>query len=420
MERSLPAPTAFNIDATDLYSEWKHWSSAFEIYSIASDQQKKDAAVQRATMLHCLGPAVQCIFNTLPGEHKSLEEAKTALNGYFASKRNMVAERYKVRSRAQKADELFDAYLMSLRELVKSCDFGTLEEMIQDQIVEKCSSQTLKQKLLQQEDLDLAKTVRIKRNAETAVQEARLLSQGTRENPIQIDHVHASRGSQAKTFSCYRCGGTDRHAPDECGTIKSRYNKCKKVGHLQRVCRSKSKADQRKGKKGKEKKPPMKVRCLNPKRGTDWLENSSDDETEEPVLSLNNGDSSITVRINKQRIKMIVDTGSKYDIISSELRKTQFKNYELSQTQKRFTAYGQKDPLKCKGYFNAAIRVGNKAVNSKIYVTEGKAESLLERDSSFKLGILTQVNSVGQNSNQSELDSLLKAYDDVFQGLGKN
>ena len=27
MERSLPAPTAFNIDAIDLYSEWEHWSS---------------------------------------------------------------------------------------------------------------------------------------------------------------------------------------------------------------------------------------------------------------------------------------------------------------------------------------------------------------------------------------------------------
>ena len=98
--------------------------------------------------------------------------------------------------------------------------------------------------------------------AETAVQEARWLSQGTRENPIHIDHVHASRGSQAKTFSCYRSGGTDGHAPDECGAIKSRCNKCKKVGHLRRVCRSKSKADQRKDKKWKEKKPPMKVRTF--------------------------------------------------------------------------------------------------------------------------------------------------------------
>ena len=256
MECSLPAPTAFNIDATNLYSEWKHWSSAFEIYSIASDLKEKEDAAQRATMLHCLGPAVQRIFNTLPGEHKSLEEAKTALNGYFAPKRNVVAERYKFRSRAQ------------------------------------------------------------------------------------------------------------------------------------RVCRSRSKADQRKGKKGKEKKPPMKVRSLNSKPSTDWLENSSDDESEVPVLSLNNSDSSITARIYEQRIKMIVDTGSKYDIISSELHKTQFKNYELSQTQKRFTAYGQKDPLKCKGYFNTAIRLGDKTVSSKIYVIEGNAESLLGGDSSFKVGIL--------------------------------
>ena len=140
--------------------------------STRSNLQKKEDAFQRATMLYCLGPAVQRIFNTLPGEHKSLGEAKTALNGYFAPKRNVVVERYEFRSRAQKADESFDAYLTSPRELVKSCDFGTLEEKItRDQTVEKCSSQTLKQKLLQQEDLDLAKTVKIARNAETAVQE---------------------------------------------------------------------------------------------------------------------------------------------------------------------------------------------------------------------------------------------------------
>ena len=99
----------------------------------------------------------------------------------------------------------------------------------------------------------------------------------------------------------------------------------------------------------------MKVRSLNSKPGTDWLENSSDDESEELVLFLNNGDSSITVRINEQRIKMIVDTGSKYHIIFSDLHKVQFKNYELSQTQERFTAYGQKDPLNFNGYLTLPL-----------------------------------------------------------------
>ena len=43
------------------------------------------------------------------GEHKMLEEVKATLSGYFAPKRNVVAERYKFRSRAQKPDESIEA-----------------------------------------------------------------------------------------------------------------------------------------------------------------------------------------------------------------------------------------------------------------------------------------------------------------------
>jgi len=115
---------------------------------------------------------------------------------------------------------------------------------------------------------------------------------------------------------------------------------------------------------------------------------------------------------------MIVDTGCKYNIISSALYRSQFRNFELYPTEKRFTAYGQKDPLQCKGYFNASIQTNNNVVNAKVYVIAGNAESLLGRDSSFKLHVLTQVNSVNRDST-SELDSLLKEYSDIFEGLGR-
>ena len=58
MERSLPALTAINIDATDLYSEWKHWSGTFEIYLIASDLQKKEDAVREPRC--CIALTTQC------------------------------------------------------------------------------------------------------------------------------------------------------------------------------------------------------------------------------------------------------------------------------------------------------------------------------------------------------------------------
>ena len=80
--------------------------------------------------------------------------------------------------------------------------------------------------------------------------------------------------------------------------------------------------------------------------------------------------------------------------------------------------YGQKEPINCKGCFNADITTGDKTLNAKVSVIDGNAESLLGQDSTIKLEILTQVNSVSRTSaDQSELDTLLK---DVFQGLGSH
>ena len=122
---------------------------------------------------------------------KTLEEAEKALEQYFALKRNVVAERYKFHSRKQNSDEPIDAYLSSLRELAKAREFGEFEdEMIRDQIVKKCHSTNLKERLLAQDSLDLAKTIRIARSNEHAVQETRMLTGlGTKDDPINIDRI---------------------------------------------------------------------------------------------------------------------------------------------------------------------------------------------------------------------------------------
>lgn len=240
MERSLTltAPTPLNIDAADLYCEWKHWINAFDIYAIATELTTKDDSIQRATLLHCLGPAAQRIFSTLPGDNRKLDETKQALENYFAPKRNVVSEQYKFRSREQKPEESIDAYLSALRELAKSCDFGILEEeMIRDQIMEKCASKILREKLLHQEDLDLTKAMKQARIVESSKRDASLIAKGTKDDPIPIDQVSTARKPEQK-FSCFRCGGVDGHSPSECGAINLKCNACCKIGHLARVCRS--------------------------------------------------------------------------------------------------------------------------------------------------------------------------------------
>ena len=75
----------------------------------------------------------------------------------------------------------------------------------------------------------------------------------------------------------------------------------------------------------------------------------------------------------------------------------------------------------CNGYFDVTLRKGDSVCTTVLYVIEGHGESLLGRDSSLKLGVLKQVNSVGssQSNRQSELVSLLHEFDDLFHGLGK-
>ena len=302
--------------------------------------------------------------------------------------------------------------------------------MIRNQIVKKCASKSLRQKLLTQDDLALTKTI-IARSEETSSKDASMIANETKEDPISVDKVNAKKptdGADEKRFICYRCGGLDGHSPNECGAINSRCNSCKKMGHLARVCKStKIKGDQnndrKQGKKSRKnpKKTDRRVRNL---QAAEWLSSEGSTDENEPVFSMNNKDSSVQVKMNRQKIRMIVDTGCKYNIISSQLYNAQFKSHELRPSKKQFIAYGQKDPLNCKGYFTATIKEGKKEIRANVYVLHGHSESLLGRDSSFNLQIIS-VNvvqdkpSLPKTSENNELDSLLREFDEIFCGMGK-
>ena len=407
-ESVLPPPKKFNIDATDAYIEWKAWIESFNIYAVTVELAEKSDSVQTATMLHCLGPAVQRIFRTLPGRKEKYKEAVEVLEAYFAPKRNVVAERYKFRSRKQDADEPIDAYLTSLRELVKTCEFGTLEdEMLRDHIVEKCNSEQLKRKLLAQEDLDLAKALRIARSSESAIKEARLLAgHETKDHVVSVNRFNNPNKEDKnynENFKCYRCGGVN-HKPGECRAKNMKCNNCQKVGYFARVCRSKTvsrnlyESQMPMGKKkDKTRKKIRAIRRKDAEESQSCSESCSESESaEEYVLFMEGHDSHIQVMVNGRKIKMVADTGCRQNIISSQLYTEQFKGHSLERTTKEFVAYGQKKPLTCLGRFKANLKAGMTSICSYVYVIEGQAESLLGRKCCFDLEIFKQIKFVKQ------------------------
>lgn len=160
--------------------------------------------------------------------------------------------------------------------------------------------------------MNLAKALKIVQSTEAATQEAILLWSGTKEDSIQINYVAHRSKPPSKPNNCYQCGAADGHSPSECGAMNSKCNACKKVRHLQKVCRSMTKTAgqnwhkqwERPAKKDKE-HGFYKICSLKTKS---WLLNNSDDENE-PMLFFHNSDSSITVQLNDQRTRMIVNTG---------------------------------------------------------------------------------------------------------------
>ncbi|KAI4903715.1 hypothetical protein NFI96_030773, partial [Prochilodus magdalenae] len=153
------------------------WKKLFDNYLLAIGGSEFPAERKRALLIHCLGTEGNRIYSTLPLENDDYEGSVKALEKHFSPKLNIVAERYRFRQRAQAVGESIDHYVAALRELVKKCQFGAMEdEMLRDQIVEKTNSSRIRERLLMEEDLKLDKTLDVARRTEAAIADAKTIS----------------------------------------------------------------------------------------------------------------------------------------------------------------------------------------------------------------------------------------------------
>ncbi|UYV63208.1 K02A2.6-like, partial [Cordylochernes scorpioides] len=375
------------------------------------------------------GPNVQRIFLNLPDEKENYEQTKMALDKYFTPHKNVVTERFKFRQRVQKDDESIDNYLISLRELSKSCEFGNLEaDMIRDQIIEKCNNKKLKEKLLQQENLTLSKTIDIARMLEISRKEIRLLEPQNDQtlNRVQIkpkkhyNDYNFNKGiftnqdtpsfSGASKPKCYRCG-LDTHSAQECGAKKMTCSYCNKLGHFFRACRNRPNQNNNRNHKSFNQ---TKVKTIQEENKTEVGE-SSDEYT-----YYTGAENKEKVQIDGSEINMIIDTGSDRTFISYNKMLELYGHKimpKLHDTTRTFFAYGQDRPLPCYGYFNSVISWKENSISEEIYVIDKKVESLLGGKASFELGIIKRVNHVNE-SMSTNIETLVQEHEHLFHGLG--
>ncbi|XP_023240271.1 uncharacterized protein LOC111638746 [Centruroides sculpturatus] len=150
---------------------WSLWKQRFDIYATAIDLPAKSILQQQAILLHIIREKGLEIYNNFHLEENAtnltVDEILAKFMDHFQPYKNTIYSRYVFFSLVQKSGQTVDEFVTELRTKAQGCDFGTLtESLIRGRIVLGTQDDSIRQKMLQDPTLTLAKAIDMARASE--------------------------------------------------------------------------------------------------------------------------------------------------------------------------------------------------------------------------------------------------------------
>lgn len=170
---SLKPPKPIQLDSNQNLSEvWKKWKSAFQIFIQATESTEKPDVVKSSILLHCLGPHAKELYDTFQfpeGEELNYDEIISKFDAHFNPRKNLTFNRYNFLTAKQDEAETFDEFYTRLRKLSEDCEFGALRNsLLKDLVIIGIRDKKLKERFLQENDIDLATVLKNGRACEAS------------------------------------------------------------------------------------------------------------------------------------------------------------------------------------------------------------------------------------------------------------
>ncbi|XP_077862565.1 uncharacterized protein LOC144344556 [Saccoglossus kowalevskii] len=263
MTTGLKAPGPLQLEG-NIHENYKNWLRAYDIYAIASGVTTKDEKVQCNVFLHVAGYAAQKVHATWSFTDEDIDKIaplRDKFLNYCKGKRNITVIRYVFNSTIQNPGETFDTFFTELRQKVKDCEYNTLENsLLCDCIVCGIRDESVREKLLQTEDLTLEKAVNICRLSEISASQLKTpeasvhaVKQNGRfyrhraQRPAKTRFQDNDEKSIARdSKKCRNCGGPFHANRANCPAYGKECLYCHKLGHFRSVCKSRSRFNKRK------------------------------------------------------------------------------------------------------------------------------------------------------------------------------
>ena len=200
-------------------------------------------------ILVSMGPQAIELFDnwTLTEEQRhNPQDVWSAFQNYFEPKSNFRLARFQLRDLVQQANESIDTYVNRLKVQAQKCNFSSTnvqEDNIIDQIIKGTHHAAIRKQLLDHDPskLTLNKVLDFARTFEATQSQLQQFSQAEA-SCISAVKKHSSKPTkpkqtQHKTNLCKFFGGP-YHKRDVCPASGQSCNRCHKIGHWGKVCRS--------------------------------------------------------------------------------------------------------------------------------------------------------------------------------------
>ena len=225
--------------------EWLHWKRTFDNFLAVLPQGDLD---KLSVLANYVSPS---IFQHLE-DCTDYEAAVGILQALFVKPRNEIFSRHILATRCQQPHEMLDEFLQALKTLSKDCNFQSVtaskycEESIWDAFITGLRSPSIRQRLLENNTLDLKAIFDQARSLELAMRNSESYSSppssvnaavptAATEDQEQIDPgTLAAVGSNAST--CFFCGNSN-HPRSKCPARDAVCSNCQKKGYFAKVCR---------------------------------------------------------------------------------------------------------------------------------------------------------------------------------------
>jgi hypothetical protein len=232
----------FNTEGEDVGLRWRKWLVRFDLY--LKIHKIKDDAEQIDNLLFYIGESAHEKYLPLAKDSDKFADVVKTLNDVFNPAVNVQMNIFKFHNLRQHAGEPFDEFVTRVRGSASSCSFTAtdVDNQVKSQVIQGCSSLSLRRAALEKESLVLAELIKMGLNTE-AVDEYLLSSDGHKACGYQsgvaansINRLATDMDTRGREQKCFKCGGPFPHERGVvCPAIGVNCSRCGRLNHLEAV-----------------------------------------------------------------------------------------------------------------------------------------------------------------------------------------